>query len=741
MKAAAEVLGNERGNEETFPAADMEEKPGGAESFGSSPESRFSSPERAAEALQGGSDSEEETRSQDIYQLPDITCLNIQTYEGATRDGRFHGEGVASFQGGHEYQGHFSEGLMDGPGTFTQADGVKYEGEFVWNVPSGQGTFTWPDGSTYVGEVYRGLRQGMGTYKCAKSGVSYRGQWHRGKRHGKGTVYYNEDKTSWYEGDWVMNEREGRGERGYPSGNVYIGEWRNNQRHGEGTMTWMKVEQQYVGNWQHGVQHGVGTHIWFLKRVNGSQYAQSNQYKGDFFEGRRHGKGTFYYAGGATYTGEWRSDKKHGQGKLTARSGRVFECEFDDDLLIASLNEDRAPTPLGAPPLLESDSSILGPHMALNIEGILDKIPERDRETERKQVECAVLSQHLELRLIFGFYSRLGRSYPPDNIFLLSRLQFWRLLKDCKVHHHGVTLAQMDRFIREEAGLTETHSPFTSMQLHEFLTGLVIVAYYIYRKDMASQKHCLAACLSRLMTDDILPNARNVKGFLFRRPELTAEALKNANRCWEIFDHFCRLYGAHRDLPSMTCRQLLWMFKDLRLFDHQLTTASLLELITAENGGCTKQPSCVELEIVFLEFFEVLLGCAELKFQQVPDALGQGLVQITSHSRTTENSPDVEAYEKQVEEKGNVQDMGDEEVQNQDLMSPQLAENFQEHEDVNISGTGPRDQVQSKSLAVQRFFNDCFFPAVDHHWLVTMQMEITQEVHDGKEFQCRENSS
>lgn len=35
------------------------------------------------------------------------------------------------------------------------------------------------------------------------------------------------------------------------------------------------------------------------------------------------------------------------QGKLTARSGRVFECDFDDDLILASLNEDRASLPLG----------------------------------------------------------------------------------------------------------------------------------------------------------------------------------------------------------------------------------------------------------------------------------------------------------------------------------------------------------------------------------------------------------
>lgn len=145
-------------------------------------------------------------------------------------------------------------GLMDGPGVFTWAGGLKYEGEFVCNMPLGQGTYTWPDGSSYKGEVYNGVRHGTGTYKCAKNGVSYTGQWHQSKRHGKGAVYYNQDKTSWYRGDWVKNNREGWGVRCYPSGNIYSGEWKNNLRNGEGTMRWVKLGQQYVGQWQDGIQ-------------------------------------------------------------------------------------------------------------------------------------------------------------------------------------------------------------------------------------------------------------------------------------------------------------------------------------------------------------------------------------------------------------------------------------------------------------------------------------------------------
>ena len=60
-------------------------------------------------------------------------------------------------------------------------------------------------------------------------------------------------------------------------------------------------------------QHGRGTHIWILRQGAGSQSLMSNQYKGEFVQGQRHGPGTIYYACGATYEGEWSSNKSHGE--------------------------------------------------------------------------------------------------------------------------------------------------------------------------------------------------------------------------------------------------------------------------------------------------------------------------------------------------------------------------------------------------------------------------------------------
>ncbi|XP_055507563.1 radial spoke head 10 homolog B isoform X4 [Leucoraja erinacea] len=265
------------------------------------------------------------------YEEPILTKLIVASYEGEKMRGLYEGVGVAQFQGGHVYEGMFSEGMMHGRGTYMWANGIKYEGDFAMNTPTGHGTYTWTDGSTYVGEVQNGIRHRQGTFTSSERSISYTGEWSYGKRHGKGTIYYNEEGTSWYQGDWVNNVREGWGIRRYKSGNVYEGEWKNFTRHGEGTMSWISTNEEYTGQWENGIQHGFGNHTWFLKRVLGTQYPLRNQYVGEFVKGVRQGQGKFFYASGAVYSGEWLANKKHGFGTFLFKNGRTFEGEFLED--------------------------------------------------------------------------------------------------------------------------------------------------------------------------------------------------------------------------------------------------------------------------------------------------------------------------------------------------------------------------------------------------------------------------
>jgi hypothetical protein len=55
-------------------------------------------------------------------------------------------------------------------------------------------------------------------------------------------------------------------------------------------------------------------------------------YEGEVKNGKRNGKGTFYYSWGALYCGEWKDDRKHGKGKFTTPDGLMYDGDWVDDM-------------------------------------------------------------------------------------------------------------------------------------------------------------------------------------------------------------------------------------------------------------------------------------------------------------------------------------------------------------------------------------------------------------------------
>ncbi|XP_055454617.1 radial spoke head 10 homolog B isoform X2 [Psammomys obesus] len=566
--------------------------------------------------------SEDETQ----YEEPILTKLIVESYEGEKVRGLYEGEGFAVFQGGNTYHGMFSEGLMHGQGTYIWADGLKYEGDFVKNTPMNHGVYTWPDGSTYEGEVVNGMRNGFGMFKCGTHPMSYIGHWCHGKRHGKGSIYYNQEGTSWYEGDWVYNIKKGWGIRCYKSGNMYEGQWENNMRHGEGRMRWLTINEEYTGHWEKGIQNGFGTHTWFLKRIPNSQYPLRNEYIGAFVNGFRHGHGKFYYASGAMYEGEWVCNKKHGMGRVTFKNGRVYEGMFSNDHIAeyfeaepdfihsldswsdisqrsqqmqeSSISAGREPETLRKLDGSESHS-VLGSSIELDLNLLLDMYPEERQEEEKKQVEFAILRNITELRKIYCFYSALGCDHSLDNTFLMTKLHFWRFLKDCRFHHHNITLADMDRVLSIYNGIPieEIHSPFRTILLRTFLNYLLQLAYHIHHKEYQNRSPSLFLCFTKLMTENIHPYACQVKGHLFSEQQRTLYSMNYIDKCWEIYTTYCRPNAAPPYELTMKMRHFLWMLK-----------------------------------LVFLEFFEALL-C--FSFCCIFDQITRSFVKFPSGEPTT----------------------------------------------------------------------------------------------------------
>ncbi|NWR73452.1 R10B2 protein, partial [Centropus unirufus] len=587
---------------------------------------------------------EEPPPDQDVpeyYQEPILSQIIVKSYEGEQVRGLYEGEGFAHFEGGSTYKGMFSEGIMHGQGTYTWADGVKYEGTFVNNMQMFNGRYTWKDGSVYEGSIENAIRHGFGFFKSGTCPVSYIGYWYKGKRHGKGTVFYDQECTSWYSGDWVNNIREGWGIRRYKSGNIYEGQWEENERHGTGKMRWLTINQEYMGQWVHGIQHGYGTHVWIFKKTPMSQYPLRNTYVGNFVEGERHGRGKFIYASGAIYDGEWVCNKKHGKGKFVFPNGRVYEGEFIEDRMVEypgfqvdamsaeELYAICSGSHFGPGKQLESaikniaviygseNTSVLGSDVQLDISSLLNLLPREERREEMKQVEFALLRHFTKLRRIYTFYSNLGCDSSLDNSFLMTKFQFWRFLKDCRFHHSTRTLAEMDRLsvlsnvLGDKPALEEIHCPHKTLLFRTFLSYLIRLAFHIHQEEHKEKGPYLQKYLSEMMSRNVIPTACCVQGILFSEEQCTEFAMSCMDKCWEIYRDFCRPSTRPPFEPTMTMRHFLWMMDDFKLLSKQLTASRLVEILLKDGPSLqdSSNPN-LEQELVFLEFVEALLGCA-----------------------------------------------------------------------------------------------------------------------------------
>ncbi|XP_015732109.1 radial spoke head 10 homolog B2 isoform X2 [Coturnix japonica] len=608
----------------------------------------------------------EEPPVQDVfscYEDPILTQLVVERYEGDKVNRLYEGEGVAFFEGGNIYKGMFSEGFMHGQGTYTWADGVKYEGTFVKNMQMVNGRYTWKDGSVYEGSIENGLRHGFGFFRSGIHPVSYIGYWYKGKRCGKGTIYYDQEHMSWYSGDWVDNVKEGWGIRRYKSGNIYEGHWEKNVRHGMGRMRWLTANQEYVGQWVYGIQHGYGTHIWVLKRTPVSQYPLRNKYRGDFVNGERHGWGTFYYASGAVYDGQWVHNRKHGKGKFVFKNGNIYEGEFSDDKMVeypacqldavsaARLDATCSGSSFGSETMRiinnSENPSALGSDIELDISSLLDLLPSEERQEEVKQVEFAVLRHITKLRRVYTFYSSLGCDDSPDNTFLMTRLQFWRFLKDCCFHHSSVTLAEMDRILSgDKTPLEEIHSPYETLLFKTFLSRLIHLSFHVYHEEHKDKGPYLQKCFTAMMSRNVIPTACHVQGSLFSECHHAVFAMRYIDKCWEIYQAFCHQNTRPPFEPTMKMRQFLWMLNDFKLLGKQLTASRLVEILFKEGPSLHDSRSTnLEQELVLLEFLEALLHCAlvyvtsDMMKEQVDRDNEKSNLRMESFSEGTANVP------------------------------------------------------------------------------------------------------
>ena len=272
-------------------------------------------------------------------------------------------------------------------------------------------------------------------------------------------------------GNFKQGHRSGTGSMMYANGaSTYIGEWKANQRHGFGKMQWKQqgsgaLLEEYSGQWQSGKQHGYGIYIWHAAANTGvgpaNKYFMENYYAGEFFEGKRKGKGVFRYASGEIYKGNWVDNKKHGHGLLLGEDGRTFNGEFVNDRMQQQQQQGGQNTinTNNSGQGNKEDSSIyqfwLSDFFPKSSSTSLASINESIIQLNFRLNTITERHQHF-LRALYIRYARLinqePKTYgcipstlhiPPEytiteQIFTITQTQFWRLIKDSQILLHNL---------------------------------------------------------------------------------------------------------------------------------------------------------------------------------------------------------------------------------------------------------------------------------------------------------------
>ena len=277
----------------------------------------------------------------------------------------------------------------------------------------------------------------------------------------------------------------------------------------------------------------------------------------------------------------------------------------------------RSATPVvrSGTPHLPSEDSSNGSKNSLNINiSHLQhdrELRPNEREEETQQVVHVLLRHISNLKNIYSFYSGLGHLGTADNTFVMTRLQFWRFLKDCRIHDQDVTLIEMDRFIDANKQLLEIHDPQQDVLMRDFLNAIVTISYHVFKDQHSGCMPVLPWCVSKFICENILPDSCDVKGSLFADPARAVEALKYLPKSLDIFQLWCSLNHAPPHEPTFKARQFLFMLTDYRLLNDNLSSKEVLRILASDDPHLAGDDFCnMELEMTFLDFFEALIECA-----------------------------------------------------------------------------------------------------------------------------------
>lgn len=209
------------------------------------------------------------------------------------------GYGIQLFSNGRKYEGYWDKDKYNLYGRVIDEKGVVFEGNFIDGKLTGKGIE-----SFFIDEDKR---------------YYYKGDFLQDNKHGKGEI---ETKTYSYEGQFENNFKSGEGKfisKVKENKFTYEGNFDNDNFNGRGVLTYLNGEY-YDGEFKNGEFHGTGKYT----------YPLTNEvYEGNFENGKRNGHGKLTRNGRLIYEGNYKDNLPHGRGSVV-RNGLVVEGEYEN---------------------------------------------------------------------------------------------------------------------------------------------------------------------------------------------------------------------------------------------------------------------------------------------------------------------------------------------------------------------------------------------------------------------------
>lgn len=206
----------------------------------------------------------------------------------------------------------------------------------VTPLPGGKYDIKYEDGSHYVGEMQNNRITGKGRLDYADGRV-YEGYFDDGRWHGKGNAYFPSNRSR-YEGDWVLNKREGNGKTTFynEDGSVFAiheGEYHNDVIDGnlrseffeDGTYFECKNSLDYAPRGPVHIKYGPK---YFDTSLRGWTYSGFATYENSWYI--RNGEGYLRSPEGVMYSGIFLDNKMDGSFVISYPDGRTENAVYSN---------------------------------------------------------------------------------------------------------------------------------------------------------------------------------------------------------------------------------------------------------------------------------------------------------------------------------------------------------------------------------------------------------------------------